>query len=193
MEKGAFEDRFLVRELEKLMAIYQIEKIVETGTYMGWSANILARTGKPVISIELNPDLYEKAKENNKHNENVFLHLGSSEKILDEVIPDNTDENILFFLDAHWNDYWPILDELRIIKKKTRSPVIIIHDFFVPNGTGGAVFGYDSYKGQPLDFNYVQKEISEIYGENQCIHYCLDIAEINAGVGIFLPTKETKK
>lgn len=193
MDKGAFEDRFLARELLKLMAIYQIDKIVETGTYKGWSANVLAKTGKPVITIELNPELHEQAKDLNKNNPNVFLHLGSSEKLLDDLIPDSTDENILFFLDAHWNDYWPVLDELKIIKKKTRSPVIIIHDFFVPDENGNPVLGFDQYKGQPLDLNYVAKDISDIYGNNGCIHYCLDFSDVNAGVGIFLPMKETKK
>jgi len=193
MEKGAFEDIFLYKELEKLLAIYQIDRIVETGTYLGWSANMLAKTGLPISTIEINPEFHEKAKDLNKNNSNISFYLGSSEKILDEIIENNTRENILFFLDAHWNDYWPILDELKIIKKKTNCPVVIIHDFFIPDGRGGAVFGYDSYKGQPLDLNYVSEGITEIYSPNGCIHYCLDVSSIGAGSGIFLPLKETKR
>ena len=52
---------------------------------------------------------------------------------------------------------------------------------------GKPKFGYDSYHGQPLDFNYVQKDIENIYGK-QYKHYCLQSTDINAGTGVFLPT-----
>ena len=51
---------------------------------------------------------------------NVFIHNGSSEKILDEILP-NIDNRIMFFLDAHWNTYCPILDELEMIYKHKKN------------------------------------------------------------------------
>lgn len=42
------------------------------------------------------------------------------------LLPDNT----LYFLDAHWEDYLPLPDEIRAIRPGTG--IIVIHDFTVP-------------------------------------------------------------
>jgi hypothetical protein len=48
MEKGAIEDKYVYKEIAKLIKEYKIDTIVETGTYRGWSAKKLAEFGLPV-------------------------------------------------------------------------------------------------------------------------------------------------
>lgn len=188
MIKGAFDDKHLKVELDKLIQQFNIDTIVETGTYKGWSTNILAQTKKKVITIEVNEELYNHAKKFNSEHENVTFYLGSSQKVIDDVIESQSSSKILFFLDAHWGEYWPLLDELKVIHKKNiNSPIIIIHDFFVPDENGKAKFGYDKYGDRILNYEYVKSHIDQIYGENKYTHYCLQESEINAGVGIFIP------
>lgn len=188
MIKGAFDDRHLKVELDKLIQQFNIDTIVETGTYKGWSTNVLAQTKKKIITIEVNEELYNHAKKFNSEHENVTFYLGSSQKVIDDVIEAQSSNKILFFLDAHWGEYWPLLDELKVIHKKNiNSPIIIIHDFFVPDENGKAKFGYDKYGDRILNYEYVKSHIDQIYGENKYTHYCLQESEINAGVGIFIP------
>lgn len=190
MKKGALEDKFLKEELSKLVSDFKIDTIVETGTYMGWSTGILAQVCQNVISIEINEEWHRKAKELNKQHNNIRFHLGSSQAVLQEVISSNA-SNFLFFLDAHWGEYWPLLDELTVISRKKIKPVIIIHDFFVPrtDDTSKSKFGYDKYDDRVLDYDYVRQHMDKIYGDAAYTHYCLQDSEIDAGVGIFLPKR----
>jgi len=187
MEKGAFEDKFLKEELYNLLKKFNIDTIIETGTYKGWSTNLLAQTGKKIITIEINSEYLEEAKKNNSHHENIEFHLGSSEKIIEKIIAVNDNRNILFFLDAHWEEYWPILNELEVIRSKELKPVIIIHDFYVPNGQGVAKFHFDEYKNHKLEFSYVKPSIDLLYGPEKYQHYCIEESELQVGAGIFTP------
>ena len=58
-------------------------------------------------------------------------------------------------MDAHWSEYWPINDEIRAIKPRPSS-VVIIHDFKVP----GKPFGYDTYGGVDLDYELVKDALA---------------------------------
>ncbi len=55
-------------------------------------------------------------------------------KILDAI----GDERAIVFDDAHWEDHWPLRDNLRLLKPKT-NVVVLIHDAFVP--------GYPNFVG----------------------------------------------
>lgn len=184
--KAAFEDKFLLSELYNLIDKFNIKKIIETGSYKGWSTSILSKTGLIIESIELNKDYFDEAKEKNKF-DNVTFFLGPSEIILENILYQEQ-KNLLFFLDAHWGEHWPLLDELNIISRKKIKPVIIIHDFFVPDQNGNPKFGFDQYQNQKLDYEYVKQNIEKIY-DNQFEHYCLHECDlsINSGVGIFIP------
>lgn len=187
--KGAFEDRFLRQELDKLLKSHSIDTIVETGTYKGRSTGILASTGKKVITIEVNKQWHDEAKNSNSHHTNIDFYLGSSQEVISRVIPENA-KNILFFLDAHWGEYWPLLDELSEIQKKNIKPIIIIHDFFVPGPDGRPRFGYDRYKDKILNYEYVKSHIDMIFGEGNYSFYYLEDSEIDSGVAVFIESNK---
>ncbi len=52
MTQGALEDNFVYLEIQNLINRFNIKKIIETGTYYGWSTKKLAEFGLEVITIE---------------------------------------------------------------------------------------------------------------------------------------------
>ena len=184
MTQGALEDNFVYQEFKNLINRFNIKKIIETGTYYGWSTMKLAEFGIDVTTIEYSKENHSIANDNfSKSNFlNIKSMLGSSPDVLKEILTEE-DNDIILFLDAHWYDYWPIHDELRVCIEKKIKPVIIIHDFFVPDENGNAKFGFDKYGEQSLDFNYIKNFLIEIYGENNYDYHYNNESD-NVGQGL---------
>lgn len=112
---------------------------IETGTADGDGIECALKAGfSEIYSIELNPDLFEKAKNKFSKYDNVHLICGSSDNELPKVL-DSIDNSFVLWLDAHWsggqyigelmNVYLP--KELNSILKysnKFENSVIIIDD-----------------------------------------------------------------
>lgn len=200
MTHGALEDNFAQREIKSLIEKFEIERIIETGSYFGWSAKIFSTFVNKVDSIELNRDYFSRAKRNLEGFGNVNLHLGDSVKVMRKII-DEDEKKLLIFLDAHWQNHWPILDELNVIKEKKLKPVICIHDFFVPNGNKlrigdnfvtvmegkGSKFGYDQYKSTVLNFDYIKESIEGIFPEGFSFHYNNQVDLVDSGLIFIYP------
>lgn len=160
---AAFCDPELYNKTKQIISQYSIDTAYETGSFHGESAIILSGLVPKVISYELNSDSYNTALHFTKRAKNIVIkHKSSPEGLMEDLIENKN--NVLLFLDAHWYDYWPILDELNVIAVKKIKPVILIHDFFVPDKNNNAKFGYDSYKGQPLNYEYIKQGLINIYG-----------------------------
>ena len=201
MQYGALDDKFAYNEFKTLIDKFNVKKIYETGTYLGWSALKLSEFNLPVYTIEINPDNIGQIQNNLKDKKNVETFLGKSEEILDLLCSIN-EQNSLFFLDAHWGKNLPILDELEIIKK-TKDPIIIIHDFFVPggdkirsnkfNGYGivddmsGSKFGFDAYGEITLNYDYIKNKLDEIYPDGYDYHYTTEIDCVDSGLIYIYP------
>jgi transcription-repair coupling factor (superfamily II helicase) len=74
---------------------------------------------------------------------------------------------------------------------RTFDPVdqlsIAIHDFFVPDENENPKFGYDIYRGQPLNLSYVNNSLDEIYGK---LNYTVTFSTsslTNSGVAYITP------
>lgn len=193
MTKGALEDKYAFQHIQDLAEKFNIKRIIETGTYHGWSTNQLCNIGVPVETIEVNPENFEIAKSFLSSRDNVNLHQGSSPEVLEKILADN-EENLLFFLDAHWYDYWPLKDELRIIAEKNIKPIISIHDFFVPNESGSeGKFGYDCWRDKDtneiknLDFDYIKESIEKIFGKKYEFFYNSEIESVDRGLVYIYP------
>jgi len=115
----------------------------------------------------------------------------------------NGEKDLLIFLDAHWENYWPVKDELNTLIEKDVRPIICIHDFFVPGGNifvdkygkrirsnDGSKFGYDQYNGVALDLNYITEELNKLYPEGFDYHYSSQVSEVDSGL-IFIYPKKT--
>jgi hypothetical protein len=138
---GSLNRQVFVQELVQRM---QTQAIVETGTYRGTTTAFFASIGKPVFSVELNARFHGYARERLRALRNVRLSFGDSRTYLLSLIADVTvpRENVLFYLDAHWNADLPIRQEVAIIFEHWKDAAIFIDDFRVPDDEG---YQYDDY------------------------------------------------
>ena len=78
-------------------------------------------------TIEITADTYRKSEEScSRHPPNVHCYLGSSDEVLKGLLPRLSNKTALFYLDAHWEDHWPLRNELIEISKTHRDNCIIV-------------------------------------------------------------------
>jgi len=135
---------------------------VETGTYHGHTTKYLASVFDHVTSIEVNRRFLLKAQRGLRGTPNVKLLWGSSKTALDTVLMGLTGRTFVF-LDAHWQKYCPIGDELQALQTHAErlDPIIMIHDFQNPHRLE---FGYDEVNGGPLNWDRYGEAICAVYG-----------------------------
>jgi|10_taG_2_1085330.scaffolds.fasta_scaffold04360_9 hypothetical protein len=179
--RPAFEDKYLINNFKNLIKKHNLNRLFETGTWHGLSAKIASSHIPSVHSVEVKKEFFEIAKKNNVNSSNINLYFGTSPTIMSQIL-EQEDEGWIFFLDAHWKEDWPLLEELKVIASKKIKPVIMIHDFFVPDENNNAKFGFDTYEGQKLDLSYIKNALEEIYGENGYTYYYSTEVALNSGL-----------
>jgi len=112
--KGFEGDTHIYAELEKLCQKHKVGLIIETGTYRGATTKHLSKLAKNVITIEVKEDNFKIARAELETFENVTALHGNSAVLMPQLllVPEDgepTDGNILFFLDAHWEAFNPLL------------------------------------------------------------------------------------
>tara|TARA_Y100001968_G_C19440446_1_gene762240 strand:- start:124 stop:729 length:606 start_codon:yes stop_codon:yes gene_type:complete len=139
------------------------DAIIETGAYRGVTTEWLASFFPiPVYSIEINPKYYFFSKKRLNSKPNVKFFLGSSEDVLSSNLKTKLkNKNLFIYIDAHWEKYLPIREEITTIDSISNNYILLIDDFKVPNDNG---YEYDDY-GQAgsctLDYiiNLLNKEL----------------------------------
>ena len=115
---------------------FSTEIFIETGTYHGAMILGIKRFFNQIYSIELDKDLYLKAKKLFKKYDNIHILQGDSSKVFPELL-DKIRKPCLFWLDAHYsgsvtakgNLNTPIIIELKsIFSHKIKDHVILIDD-----------------------------------------------------------------
>lgn len=158
-------DVYLINTFFSLIKKYNINTVIETGTWKGRTTQLLSVMVKDVYTIEINKGFYNKAEYLKDYN-NIHRYYGDSPEILLFILK-KIKKNILFFLDAHWEEHNPLLDELQVISKSNLiNPIIVIHDFYNPYTD----FGYDTYNGQIYNYEYISDYVNKIY-KNPIIKY----------------------
>lgn len=169
-----WKDPIAVQRFIDLQRQFGFLAAIETGTDQGLSAEGISSTC-PCYTIEIEPRhrgiaLQEWIKHGftaypqneridlTNGDKKIFSYLGNSKDLLPRVLAE-APAPVCVFCDAHWGEYWPLLDELRIIAEHKISPVIIIHDFQVPNHPE---FGFDNHGGKDLNMDYVRDALNAI-------------------------------
>lgn len=147
--------------IEKILEIkekYNIDTIVETGIFEGDSALFFSQIVPNYHGIEIVPDYLEKTKNLlEEHNiQNFNLHHGNSPIVLLNLMHKIDAEKTIFFLDAHWQRYWPLKDEIDTISRN--KGIIVIHDAQVPDHPE---LGYDVWGGNTLNYEYVKENLND--------------------------------
>jgi hypothetical protein len=127
-------------EIKEIVDNKKVSTLVETGTYLGDSTVEASKYFDTVHTIEIVPDLHEKAKAKCKGIENIVFHLGDTVQLLPKIVEDVKNSGCVWFLDAHQsgpetgnNGQWvPLLKELNLIldsiKDSTFDHIFVIDD-----------------------------------------------------------------
>jgi len=181
-------DFYVANEVLKLKKKFNCNYFIETGTCLGSTSTWASKHFKKVVTFENHKPYFDIAAQRKEilQIENVEQHFKSSVDGLIEVLPTIKD-SILFFLDAHFQNYCPLLDELKTIKDNGLTPVIVIHDCKVPNEPK---LGFDTWNGIEISFETIKPHIESIYGKNgYSYHYNSnkESTEIKRGVIYIYP------
>lgn len=164
--KDAFNrDNHLHDKFVQLIKDNAIEVVIETGTYHGRSTRAFGDMGVIVHSVDSNSSYLAEARNYIGNMPNVTLHHANSPDFLKAILPTLKGRNVLMFLDAHWENHCPLIDELETIAACGIEPIIAIHDFKVPDKD----FGFDVYNGQPFEWSWIAPSVQKIY--NKFTHY----------------------
>ena len=132
----------LMSDAEKREAIVRwgqscgCEIVVESGTFMGWTAEYVSKYFGRYITIELDPIFYRKAVDKFKDTKSVEVILGNSGDVLPGLMG-KLDRRTLFYLDGHYcghntakgNSNTPIIQEIMtILGHADKNHVILIDD-----------------------------------------------------------------
>lgn len=165
-------DPIAIKTFEMLVKEGKIKAIVETGTFRGYTTSLLARKfpDLPIYTCEINEYNFKKASENLRKFRNVKVFNNTSPKFLSQIIKDKLiSDRVLFYLDAHWLDEWPLEDELKIISSKIKSSIIVIDDFKVPEDNR---FQFDKYNEKECSLDMVIPNIKKSNSYNSLFpHY----------------------
>ena len=166
---GAFHGDAIYRRLVlDLLEAFPFTSFVETGTSRGYSTELVAMSHPklPVFTAEVLEETYYTAKFALGNYPNITQLLGSSDEVVAKLIAEGkTGALPLFYLDAHWEAYWPLLAEMRHIAGARLRTCMVIDDFEVP---GQPQFEYDSYPpadGSPggnCNLDYIRPALDDV-------------------------------
>lgn len=141
-----------------LSEILKPEYAIESGSYLGTTTQYLVGlASKKTFSIEINKEFSEVAKkrlESDISVDRVEILDGNSAselpKILQNIDPNTS--NVFAYLDAHWLEHIPLLEEIQSLLDWGGDFIAVIDDFFIPDDLG---YGYDLYEKHRVDISHV--------------------------------------
>lgn len=144
------------------MELFRFSALIETGTHIGTTALYLhKKSGLPVYTVENDQrrGMHAKVKLLRFRKIHVFLEESKSFlKKLIKILP-TINNQLFFYLDAHWDDKMPIKEELQIIFGNWKNSIVMVDDFAVPGDTG---YGYQEWSdGKTLCLEYLKDIITE--------------------------------
>jgi hypothetical protein len=136
--------------------------IIETGTFRGTSTIYMHLSSNlPIHTIEVDRRYYTYSKKRFKDYPQIKIYYSNSVEALNNLINNKelVGARLFFYLDAHWDWYLPLEDELKIIFNNWINSIVMVDDFQVPDDPG---YGYDNYSnGKALDINLLNS-VSEL-------------------------------
>ena len=162
-------DTFLEQRFIELRDKHGIKTAIELGTCLGGTAAWYAKNFDKVYTTEINPTFFQIAKEflhqtlSHEDYAKIEFYLSDTVVVLSDILSHVKGEIPIITCDDHWLANNPLLEELAIIAASGIKPVIMIHDFKVPDHPE---LGFDSYGGQDYEWSWVEKSIEAIYGKD---------------------------
>jgi hypothetical protein len=136
------------RRVEAVAAMFRavpFKTVVETGTYRALTTmHLRTLTSAPIATVEVNKRYFEYSKKRLRKFDGVHQFLGHSPEVLQKLRGEAVwqAQPCFFYLDAHWLDDLPLIDELHVIREGWRDFAALIDDFRVDGDDG---YQYDDY------------------------------------------------
>jgi hypothetical protein len=152
---------------------YKLEAALETGTWLGNTTKFLSCIFDRVYSFEIDAVFFNAASQNLASFKNTRLFFGNSGTFLLPLLKKKLQGKRLFcYLDAHWYNDWPLLDEIRQISQTHKDNcILMIDDIKVP---GRPDIQYDSYSQNGINLEcsleYVKKELDMLFTEYEVFY-----------------------
>lgn len=124
---------------------YNLRVLVDTGTFRGDMVDAMRGHFDQIVSIELDDDLFERARQRFLSCPTVRIVHGDSSKVLPSILAELS-QPCLFWLDGHYSgsgtalgdQVSPILDELAaILRHPVRGHLILVDDARLFTGRDG--------------------------------------------------------
>jgi predicted O-methyltransferase YrrM len=174
--RNAFHGDKLYQQLVlTIITHFHASSFVETGTYLGETSEFVARTALPlpILTCEVRESFFRSAaKRLRKYPHVEVVEQSSVEFIWNAIEKKLLGPMPLFYLDAHWYDYWPLLDEVETITSHLSRCVMIIDDFQVPGreefiycvGGGGSpeFSGRTTVDDRICNFDLIRKSLGDL-------------------------------
>ncbi|KAF0230719.1 MAG: hypothetical protein FD177_2845 [Desulfovibrionaceae bacterium] len=139
-------DPSLIHILRRLIQDFALKNFVETGTFDGDTSFSMSFLFEQVYTCDVvdhprRPDFYLR--------DNIVYETMTSPEFLKKHLA-KFRTNSLFYLDSHWQEYWPLKDEMRFIMEHCENPVFVLDDFDAGNG-----LEFDRYNNCTLDAAFI--------------------------------------
>lgn len=169
-------------EFIKLKKKFDIKNVVETGSYVFSTTKWLCENFDLVYTYENNEHFYGVGVDKVRTFTNVRTFLEDSISGL-QKLKDKLPEPTIFFLDAHWGEYCPLLDELDVISTLNTTPIIVIHDF----KTNNPDLGFDRYNENDFCLEWIENHIKKIYPNGFDYYYNTQAVGAKRGIIYITP------
>lgn len=122
--------------IKKIAYQYSIKTFIETGTYLGNMIDDVKTIFKKIYTIELDKNLYKRARNKFSKNPHVSIIFGNSATALPHILS-QINKPALFWLDAHYSrgitaraeKETPIIEEISaILNHPIKKHIILIDD-----------------------------------------------------------------
>ncbi len=121
--------------LEQFKTLFGIDTFIETGTYLGNTAEEASKIFAEIHTIELQAEFYSLAKKRFSHDSHVSVYWGDSGEYLNQLVL-AISSRIFFYLDGHYSgegtamgrEQTPILRELEAIAEAKKPDSVILID-----------------------------------------------------------------
>jgi hypothetical protein len=198
-------DGYAAHEVLRLKAKHGLTAAVETGTCYGSTTLFLWEHFRHVNTTEIHRPTFDIAVDRMCQQVGVYVandigtssvwigghghegqpnsikaNLGSSPDVIQRHGPAwahsiEGGDRFLFFLDAHWGNVCPLHAELDAIAQAGIRPVLMIHDWQVPDRPD---LGHDYFPdGRPFSLENITAALDLIYGRDGWEHHYNDEAE----------------
>lgn len=135
----------------------QREVFVETGTFQAITLkHMQCYPFKRLHTIDIDPERSDYARVHFRANPKIHVHCGNGPDVLREIIDPSWD--VVFWLDSHFEDSAPILDELRAVfaVEWKRWPLVLVDDMDFMRSKGWAK-PKDIYKCFPKGYTLEER------------------------------------